>query len=131
MQNAWTRPDGAADPERSDPADLTPLEVGIGDGHSPSTGPPEGGAVDTHATGETGGDVPGEDEVHRTAVDTVDGLLDEVERALSRLDDGTYGRCEACGEPIDDGRLADLPVVTACARPGCAEPVEPVAPVRA
>ena len=26
--------------------------------------------------------------------------LDEVERALAKLDDGTYGKCETCGEPI-------------------------------
>jgi len=45
----------------------------------------------------------------------VDGLLDEVERALARLDDGTYGRCETCGEPIGDERLAELPVVRSCA----------------
>ena len=55
-------------------------------------------------------------EQHRTAVDAVDRLLDEVERALARLDDGTYGRCEACGEPIADDRLAEHPIVPTCAR---------------
>ena len=57
-----------------------------------------------------------EEELHRTAVDAVDGLLDEVELALARLDDGTYGRCEECGNPIDDARLAELPVVRTCGR---------------
>jgi RNA polymerase-binding transcription factor DksA len=64
----------------------------------------------------------GEDEMHRSAVDAVDGLLDEVELALSRLDDGTYGRCEECGEAIDDGRLAELPIVRICGR---CDPDEP------
>src|SRR4051794_12402570 len=31
--------------------------------------------------------------------------LDEVERALAKLDDGTYGACETCGEPISPARL--------------------------
>ena len=60
--------------------------------------------------------VTSEDEAHRTAVDAVDGLLDEVELALARLDDGTYGRCEECGEPIGDERLAVLPIVRTCSR---------------
>ena len=44
--------------------------------------------------------------LHRSAADTVDALLDEVELALARLDDGTYGRCETCGAVIDDAVLA-------------------------
>jgi len=65
---------------------------------------------------------PGEEEIHRSAVDAVDGLLDEVELALARLDDGTYGRCDECGEPIDDDRLAELPIIRTCAR--CVSPIE-------
>jgi RNA polymerase-binding transcription factor DksA len=74
-----------------------------------------------------------EEELHRSAVDAVDSLLDEVELALARLDDGTYGRCEACGRPIADERLAELPIVRTCevcdgAESGttAAVPVEPV-----
>jgi len=59
-----------------------------------------------------------EEETHRSAVDAVDGLLDEVERALARLDDGTYGRCEECGEVIDDGRLAVQPIIRTCGNCG-------------
>lgn len=36
-------------------------------------------------------------------------LLDEVEQALKRLDEGTYGRCSECGQPIPDKRLEALP----------------------
>lgn len=55
-----------------------------------------------------------EEDLHRSAVDAVDRLLDEVELALERLDDGTYGRCEGCGSPIDDQRLAGRPIVRTC-----------------
>ncbi len=52
---------------------------------------------------------------HTVTLDAVDALLDEVDRALARLDDGVYGRCESCGGPVDDDRLADLPTVRTCA----------------
>lgn len=35
--------------------------------------------------------------------------LMEVEHALTKLDVGTYGRCEACGQPIPLARLKILP----------------------
>ena len=110
MQTEWSTPDGdAADAPAASAHDTAP--------HGAS-GPPGDGAVGARATGAVGAeDEPlGEEELHRSAVDTVDGLLDEVERALTRLDDGTYGRCEACGEPIDDERLAALPIVRSCGR---------------
>jgi RNA polymerase-binding transcription factor DksA len=48
------------------------------------------------------------------AVDRVDQLLDEVEQALGRLDDGTYGRCVTCASAIDDQRLAATPTILTC-----------------
>jgi RNA polymerase-binding protein DksA len=39
-------------------------------------------------------------------------LLLQVERALARLDAGTYGRCENCGRPIPKARLQALPAAT-------------------
>ena len=41
-------------------------------------------------------------------------LLEQVRDALGRLDDGTYGKCESCGEKIDPARLEALPYVTLC-----------------
>ena len=35
--------------------------------------------------------------------------LEEVERALAKLADGTYGMCEDCGQPIDPLRLEAKP----------------------
>lgn len=40
--------------------------------------------------------------------------LDEVERALEKLDAGTYGRCESCGEPIAPARLEAKPAARFC-----------------
>jgi RNA polymerase-binding protein DksA len=41
-------------------------------------------------------------------------LLLQVERALMRLDAGTYGRCENCGDPIPKARLQAFPRATLC-----------------
>ncbi len=40
--------------------------------------------------------------------------LAEVERALQKLDDGTYGLCETCGEPIAPARLEAMPAARFC-----------------
>ena len=40
--------------------------------------------------------------------------LSEVEAALRRVDRGTYGVCEGCGEPIPEARLRALPWARFC-----------------
>ena len=40
--------------------------------------------------------------------------LDDVEHALARLDDGTYGACEVCGQPIGEARLEVMPATRFC-----------------
>lgn len=42
------------------------------------------------------------------------GELDEVERALAKLDDGTYGTCEVCGTTIAAARLEAMPATRFC-----------------
>ena len=42
----------------------------------------------------------------------------EIEAGRARVDAGTYGRCEVCGEPIADDRLEARPVARTCV--GCA-----------
>jgi RNA polymerase-binding transcription factor DksA len=42
--------------------------------------------------------------------------LDDVEHALRRIDDGSYGTCEACGQPIDAARLEALPAARFCVK---------------
>ena len=40
--------------------------------------------------------------------------LDAVELALTKLDDGTYGLCERCQQPIPDARLEAMPASRYC-----------------
>jgi RNA polymerase-binding protein DksA len=40
--------------------------------------------------------------------------LAQIDRALARLDDGTYGSCERCGKQIAEERLRARPWATLC-----------------
>ena len=40
--------------------------------------------------------------------------LSAIDRALARVDDGSYGMCEVDGEPIDPARLEARPAATLC-----------------
>ncbi|MDR7321564.1 MULTISPECIES: TraR/DksA family transcriptional regulator [Catenuloplanes] len=42
--------------------------------------------------------------------------INQVERALERLDEGHYGWCERCGNPIPVERLAAFPSATRCVK---------------
>ncbi len=46
----------------------------------------------------------------------VERMLAEVREALRRLDEGTYGICQACGSAIDAARLDVLPYASLCLR---------------
>ncbi|OOG28760.1 conjugal transfer protein TraR [Thioalkalivibrio denitrificans] len=70
-----------------------------------------------------------EQAVQRENEEVVDALGNEARRelarvrhALKRMDEGTYGLCEACGEPIPPGRLKALPHARLCTQ--CAEEQE-------
>jgi DnaK suppressor protein len=52
-------------------------------------------------------------------IDEVDRLLDQVDGALARLDDGSYGACSSCGGSIADSDLARSPTSKTC--PACGE----------
>jgi len=41
-------------------------------------------------------------------------LRNKIEEALARIEDGTFGICESCGEPIGEKRLEARPVTTLC-----------------
>ena len=41
-------------------------------------------------------------------------LLAQSERALARIDEGSYGTCESCGEPIGKARLRAFPRAILC-----------------
>ncbi len=47
-------------------------------------------------------------------LEQVESELGDVEHALRRLDDGTYGTCEVCGKVIPDERLEAMPASRLC-----------------
>lgn len=47
-------------------------------------------------------------------LERVESELADIEHAMQRLDDGTYGTCEACGRPIDAARLEAMPAARLC-----------------
>jgi DnaK suppressor protein len=55
--------------------------------------------------------------------------LARTERALAKLDDGTYGLCDTCGKPIAAERLQAMPDVVLCIECAAGQP-RAVAPRR-
>jgi len=58
-------------------------------------------------------------ETHDREVDygleeNADQVLGEIDAALKRMDAGTYGTCEVCGNPIAPERLEARPWATLC-----------------
>jgi DnaK suppressor protein len=51
-----------------------------------------------------------------SAARNLDAKLQHVERALGKLDDGTYGTCDLCGEAIGAERLEAMPWSVLCVR---------------
>jgi RNA polymerase-binding transcription factor DksA len=79
-------------------------------------------AAEVAATGEVGfdeeyadaGTVTFERERDLSLSQNARDLIEKIERALVRMDQGTYGRCQACGRPIEPERLDALPYTTYC-----------------
>jgi DnaK suppressor protein len=42
--------------------------------------------------------------------------LDQIEAALQRIEDGSYGQCEECGAKIPKSRLEAIPYAAQCVR---------------
>ena len=42
--------------------------------------------------------------------------LDQIEAAIERIEDGSYGRCEECGRKIPKTRLEAIPYAAQCVR---------------
>jgi len=53
-------------------------------------------------------------EMASTLEDNSNHVLAEIDAALQRIESGTYGVCERCGQPIDVDRLVALPWATLC-----------------
>jgi len=75
---------------------------------------------------ETGEDAVYDNHLADTATDTYDRELDytleensehvltEIDAALRRIDDGSYGQCTSCGRQIPEERLEARPYATLC-----------------
>ena len=64
-----------------------------------------------HAVGPLGG---GDPEIVRSLIAGARSALHDVQEALWRLEEGTYGNCVACGTPIPFERLEILPQTARC-----------------
>jgi DnaK suppressor protein len=56
---------------------------------------------------------------------SLEASLHRIDRALARLDDGTYGTCESCGRPIPEKRLEAMPDSVHCVRCAASAPRAP------
>ena len=57
-----------------------------------------------------------EAEIGYAVVDRQAHVLGQINLALKKLEEGTYGRCEGCDEPIPVARLKALPFAIRCTR---------------
>lgn len=80
--------------------DLTDLLDSAGDSANRSRGDRYGLSTDRHSQAAT------LQELRRQSA--------AIERALAKVDDGTYGRCDACGSPIPQERLESYPWAARC-----------------
>ena len=53
-------------------------------------------------------------ELDYTLEDNTEHVIAEIDSALRRIDEGTYGTCVRCGNPIAEGRLEAMPYATMC-----------------
>ena len=51
---------------------------------------------------------------NRVLYDQLRRDLDDIEKALERMDAGTYGTCEVCGTDIGEDRLEVMPATRVC-----------------
>jgi len=49
-----------------------------------------------------------------TLENRIRGQITEVEHALRKFEEDTYGLCDSCGQPIDPARLEALPQASLC-----------------
>lgn len=83
------------------------------------------------ARGETGQSQAAENIRQRSerlgTIDHTESRLAKIDHALDRMDEGTYGTCEVCGNAIDEERLRAYPLATRCID-DAEDEAEPAAP---
>ncbi len=62
-------------------------------------------------------------ELNSTLLENEEYLLGEAIAALRRIDEGTYGTCENCGQPVPEERLKAIPWTRYCTK--CAQALNP------
>jgi DnaK suppressor protein len=80
-------------------------------------------------TGETGfdeefadaGTATFERERDLSLVNNLRDLMDLIDKALAKMEQGTYGLCDRCGNPIEKARLKALPYANLCLKDKQAE----------
>ncbi len=55
-----------------------------------------------------------EREKDESIIESVRASLDDIDAALARVDEGTYGQCVRCGATIPDERLEAVPATRYC-----------------
>jgi RNA polymerase-binding transcription factor DksA len=119
METQWGQDDTPGGPPEGvdPPADLSPPADGETEWDVAPDGT-ESAEVGEESLSDAAPDVPPwtapGTSIDEASVDEVEAVLDQVDRALARLDDGSYGRCEGCGQPIDDDLLAEDPTRRTC-----------------
>ena len=68
----------------------------------------------TSLTGQTDPDSLLERELAEMGASRAQHAIGEIERALARMDLGTYGRCETCAAPVASERLEAIPHARYC-----------------
>jgi RNA polymerase-binding protein DksA len=90
--------------------------AGLRDGHPGSIedeGEEVNGSLDTEDMGETASITLGR-EIDYTLGENSQMVLAEIDGALARIEDGTYGTCTNCGKEIAEGRLEAQPWAALC-----------------
>ena len=72
------------------------------------------GAVDYGDAFADGGAATAERTEVLGLVETLKHRLDDIDAALGKIDEGTYGTCENCGNPIGEARMEFRPTSTRC-----------------
>jgi DnaK suppressor protein len=70
------------------------------------------GSVDNHLADTA--TVTVDREIDYTLEENSEHVLAEIDAALKRIEDGTFGICRTCGKPIEPERLELLPYATQC-----------------
>lgn len=72
----------------------------------------EGGGQSNHMA--EGGAQATEQERNLTIAGDLRGMLNQINEALERMENGTFGICQRCGKPINPERLEAFPYVAYC-----------------